>query len=288
MTTKRTKHIFLSLTAAVVLSCAGCANTTHPVTYANASGVEPLFSFPVTRNLTPYSSCLETLSKMTGYKTLPNISVGEVSDKTGTFEKDGLSRELTQGTTEMVISALYKTGKVRLQERWDIRVPLAEMKLASQNMLDGRKASDYKVRASDFVIVGALTELNYNIVSGGLGLNISGIGANTRAVIINVALDLRVINPRTLDVAYVTSLQKQIYGVEVSANVFRFFGTELVEFEAGRKKNEPLQLGVRSVVEMGVYQIMTDFLKLPVVDECQLQEANFNHNLVTTPQGEPL
>ena len=285
MNGKIIKKIFLSLMAATSVICSGCAST-MPVAYGNSSGVEPLITFPVTRNLTPYSSCLQSLGDLEGYKALPTISVGEVSDKTGTFEKDGLSRELTQGTTEMVISALYKTGKVRMQERWDIRVPLAEMKLASQNMLAGRTAADYKVRASDFVVVGALTELNYNIVSGGLGLSISGIGANTRAVIINVALDLRVVNPRTLDVAYVTSLQKQIYGVEVGANVFRFFGTELVEFEAGSKRNEPLQLGVRSVVEMAVYQIMTDFLKLPQAEECQLEEENFNKNLVKPLKGD--
>lgn len=287
MISKKTKRIFLPMMLATTIFCTGCVHTA-PITYGNSSGVEPLITFPVTRNLTPYSSCLQTLSEMQGYKALPTISVGEVSDKTGTFEKDGLSRELTQGTTEMVISALYKTGKVKLQERWDIRVPLAEMKLASQKMLAGRNASDYKVRASDFVIVGALTELNYNIVSGGLGLSVSGIGANTRAVIINVALDLRVVNPLNLDVAYVTSLQKQIYGVEVSANVFRFFGTELVEFEAGAKRNEPLQLGVRSVVEMAVYQIMTDFLKLPQVEECQLEEENFNRNLVNNTKGDLL
>ena len=280
---KKVFPVMLAATASIAL--ASCASTA-PVMYGNATGVEPLISFPVTRNLTPYSSCLQSLGELKGYSVLPTFSVGEVSDKTGTFEKDGLSRELTQGTTEMVISALYKTGKVKLQERWDIRVPLAEMKLASQNMLQGRSAKDYKVRASDFVVVGALTELNYNIVSGGIGLSVSGIGANTRAVIINVALDLRVINPRTLEVAYVTSLQKQIYGVEVGANVFRFFGTELVEFEAGNKKNEPLQLGVRSVVEMGVYQIMTDFLKLPPVEECRLQEENFNQNLVKKTKGD--
>lgn len=269
----------LALCTLLPLAVTGCA---HNATFAGgkSTGVEPLFTFPVTGNRTPYSSCLASLSRLQGYDRLPTISVGEVSDKTGTFEKDGLSRELTQGTTEMLISALYKTGKVKLQERWDIRVPLAEMKLASQNMLQGRHYSDYKIRASDFVVVGALTELNYNIVSGGLGLSVSGIGANTRAVIINVALDLRVVNPRTLDVPYVTSLQKQIYGVEVDANIFRFFGTELVEFEAGSVKNEPLQLGVRSVVEMAAYQIMTEFLKLPQVDECHLQEENFKHNLV--------
>jgi curli production assembly/transport component CsgG/holdfast attachment protein HfaB len=278
------KKYLLMIGTLLPLTLTGCAQTA-PMMGGTETGVEPLFSFPVTGNRTPYSSCLDSLAHLKGYDRLPTISVGEVSDKTGTFEKDGLSRELTQGTTEMLISALYKTHKVNLQERWDIRVPLAEMKLASQNMLQGRNYGDYKIKASDFVVVGALTELNYNIVSGGIGLNVSGIGANTRAVVINVALDVRVIDPRTLAVPYVTSLQKQIYGVEVDANVFRFFGTELVEFEAGNVKNEPLQLGVRSVVEMAAYQIMTEFLKLPQVPECHLKEENFNKNLVT-PKGD--
>jgi len=276
---KTVKKAFISSMAIALMTMTACANNS-PRMFGSENGVEPLFSFPVTDNRTPYSSCLASLAHLQGYSKLPTISVGEVADKTGTFEREGLSRELTQGATEMVMSALFKTGKARLQERWDVRVPMAEMKLASQNMLVGRNYSDYKINASDFVIVGAITELNYNIISGGVGLGISGIGASTRAVVINVALDLRVINPLTFEVPYITSLQKQIYGVEVDANVFRFFGTELVEFEAGGIRNEPLQLGVRSVVEMAVYQIMTDFLKLPDVDDCHLKEANFNHNIL--------
>jgi curli production assembly/transport component CsgG/holdfast attachment protein HfaB len=136
------------------------------------------------------------------------------------------------------------------------------------------------IRGSDFVVVGALTELNYNIMSGGGRVAVSGIGAGGRSVVINVGLDLRVVNSRTFDVAYVTSLQKQIYGFEVDANVFRFFGTQLVEFDAGMIRNEPLQLGVRSVVEMGIYQIMTDFLGLPSEPECRLIRADFNSDFL--------
>src|SRR5690606_513678 len=110
--------------------------------------------------------------------------------------------------------------------------------------------------------------LNYNITSGGAQLFIRGIGGGARTVVINVALDMRVINAKNFTVPYTTSLQKQIYGFEVEANVFRFFGSTLVEFDAGQIRNEPLQLGVRSVVEMAVYQIMTDFLGLPGTPEC--------------------
>lgn len=66
--------------------------------------------------------------------------------------------------------------------------------------------------------------------------------------------DLRVINSDSLEGVHVSSLQKQIFGHEVEANILSFFGSTLAEFDAGRIRNEPRQLGVRSVVEMAVYQ----------------------------------
>ncbi len=255
---------------------AGCS--TAPKSGSGATGVEPIFSFPVTTNETPYSACLKELRDVNIGNNFPVFSVGEVADKTGVYEPDGLSREVSQGASEMVISAMYKTGKVQLTERWDLRVPLAEMKLVEQNLIRTRSSTDYSIRPSNFVVVGALTELNYNIHSGGLGVFAAGAGISKRTIVINVALDLRVVNSRTFDVPYVVSLQKQIYGMEVDANLFRFFGTQLVGFDAGSIKNEPIQLGVRSVIEMAVYQIMTDFLGLPISDRCRLVEANFNSN----------
>jgi curli production assembly/transport component CsgG/holdfast attachment protein HfaB len=200
--------------------------------------------------------------------------VGEVADKTGQINFENDSTALTQGVAEMVMSALAQTGMVRLMERFDMRVPLAEISL-SERELTGRVKSDFQLEPFDFLILGALTELNYNIVSQGVGLHISGIGGGVRSVVINVALDLRVVDARTFEVRYVTNLQKQVRGVEVEANVFRFFGDTLVEFDAGRIRNEPLQLGVRSVVEMAVYQIMTEFLGLPGSQECSLVRPTY-------------
>lgn len=264
-----------TLTRAVplaLLALGGCAPgvMTH-------SNVEPMTGAPVTNNDTPYSRCLAGLSKVPGAN-LPTFAVGEVADKTGQFQAtgNGTSTMLSQGVSEMVMSALYKGGKARLVERYDLRIPLAQVKMAEQKLTSPQTAIPQgSIRGSDFVLVGALTELNYNIVSGGARLAVGGIGAGTRTVVINVGLDLRVVNSRTFEVPYVTSLQKQIVGFEVEANVFRFFGTQLVEFDAGMRKNEPVQLGVRSVVEMAVYQIMTDFLGLPKEQECALVKTDF-------------
>src|SRR3546814_16820922 len=107
-------------------------------------GVKPEFSFPVTTNETPYSVCLAALSRIPG-NNLPVFSVGEVADKTGQINYDENGHALTQGVSEMVISALGKTGKANLVERPDLRIPLAEMKLEEQNRLqelDGRRGGE--------------------------------------------------------------------------------------------------------------------------------------------------
>lgn len=65
-----------------------------------------------------------------------------------------------------------------------------------------------------------------------------------------------------------SSLQKQIIGYEQQAGIYRFFKNHLIEFDVGRLKNEPIQVGVRSVVEMAVLQIMLDGFKLPAPDNC--------------------
>lgn len=256
-----------------VIALGGC---TTPATIGT-SGTEPLLGAAVTNNDTPYSKCLGALGQLAG-SNLPVFAVGEVADKTGQFQPtgNGTSTVLTQGVSEMVMSALYKTRKARLVERYDLRIPLAQAKMAEQKLTSPESAiRPGTVRGSDFVLMGALTELNYNITSGGGRLAVGGIGAGARTVVINVGLDLRVVNSRTFEVPYVTSLQKQIIGFEVEANVFRFFGTQLVEFDAGMRKNEPVQLGVRSVVEMAVYQIMTDFLGLSQTPECGLVKTTF-------------
>ncbi len=262
---RKPRRVLVSLACAMALS--GCV-----ATGTEQGGVKPLYSYPVTDNDTPYSQCLAELADIPA-DNLPVFSVGEVADKTGQINLDDNGRAISQGISEMVISALFKTRKANLVERLDLRIPLAEMKLAEQKRLDRDIDSYDKLPASDFIVVGALTELNYNISSGGAQLYVKGIGGGIRTVVINVALDLRVVDSRNFAVRYVSTLQKQIYGYEVEANVFRFFGNTLVEFGGGGIRNEPLQLGVRSVAEMAVYQIMTDFLGLESSKSCALYET---------------
>tara|TARA_R110002124_G_scaffold233406_1_gene398673 strand:+ start:26953 stop:27783 length:831 start_codon:yes stop_codon:yes gene_type:complete len=256
----------------------GCSSAIYDTTEA---GVKPAFSYHVTNNDTPYSQCLKKLAIINA-NNLPVFAVGEVADKTGQVNYDENGHALTQGASEMIISALAKTKKAQMVERLDLRIPLAEVKLAEQGKLSRSIDAYGKLPASDFIVVGALTELNYNIVSSGAQLFVKGIGGGARTVVVNVALDLRVINSQNFAISYVSTLQKQIRGYEIEANVFRFFGDTLIEFDAGAVRNEPMQLGVRSVAEMAVYQIMTDFLKLPEAQGCGLMENDSMESYLNT------
>lgn len=67
------------------------------------------------------------------------------------------------------------------------------------------------------------------------------------------------------------SVQKQITGYEIGFDMFRFFGngtgSNLVDISAGTKNQEPLQLGVRSVLELGTLQLIRDLSGVEV-DPC--------------------
>lgn len=248
----------LAIGALVALSLGACSPSIN-----TSSQTSPLLGPPVTDNETPYTVCLKDLGKTPGLNR-PTVAVGNITDKTGKYAYDLIndSTEVSQGVSEMVISAFFKTRQVNLAERLDPRIALAEQQLVQTDLIK-QPIGTVNVAPAHFLVLGAVTELNYNIHSGGERLFIGGLGGSRRAAVINVGLDLRLIDMKSLGTIYVTSLQKQIVGLEYEAGIFRFFGDQFVEFDSGQVRNEPLQLGVRSVVELAVYQILTEGLGLP-------------------------
>jgi outer membrane protein OmpA-like peptidoglycan-associated protein len=72
----------------------------------------------------------------------------------------------------------------------------------------------------------------------------------------NVGVDLRIVDSRSLVVVKTVSMQKQITGTEVGAGIFRFFGSDLLDLNVGSKNQEPLQLGVRTTIEHGLLELL--------------------------------
>jgi len=231
----------------------------------------------VADNKTPIdrtTACVRDLIKERKQRQIA-FTVGNIKDYTGKFSESDGGTIITQGGSLMVISALGKLGDIiAVRERFDTQIAMAEF-----SFLDKRRLSDGRTHAivskgkkqrvswmpdpggavlrSEVYIVGGITELNYNISSGGVKAEIHGIGPRVRTFAINVAVDLRLVNTRNLNVLKTVSLQKQVVGYEISANIFSFFGSNLFDIELGMKAQEPLQLAIRSVLEMATMELVS-------------------------------
>lgn len=261
MTVKR-----LIAAAAGALSLTACATSTPG---ADGLYATPTGGAPVTPNPTPYSDALVCLS---GYarqhgQAAPRVAVGRIADYTGQMNPEGGTR-VTQGASLMAISAFAKAG-ARLVERFDTSVAELELRYANNQLLgDAAEQDGYRqiyagsIPGSDYYLVGGITELNANIRSNGQDVlagdsvdsDPSGLFSR-RMYVMNVGLDLRLIDSRTLEVVDVVSYQKQIIGRELSAGVFAFFGDVVLDASAGGRSLEPIQLAVRSVIERAVLEM---------------------------------
>lgn len=269
------------------LGLVGCASTAG----VNQAGLyaDPLGKAPVTSNDTAYSDALICLAGYARQYHLgsPSIAVGRISDFTGKQEEFQSGPKLTQGASLMAITALAKGG-ARMVERYDTSVNELELKYANSKLISdpNQKAGDYRLirpgemSGSNYILLGGITELNYNIRSSGGDLAVGGTGAKepkgqvrNRSYVMNVGVDLRLVDTRTSEVVDVISYQKQIYGRELSAGMFSFLGDSVIDLSGGTGGLEPMQLAVRAVIERGVLEMLSGLYGAPSPAVC-LDPAN--------------
>lgn len=274
----------------VAFALTGCIS---PSAGSDGRYTAPMGNAPVINNETPYSSALRCIAThVNANEQTMRIAVGNIRDYTGKEEADGSGRKLTQGASLMAMSALGKAG-VPLVERYDTSITELELKYTNNKLIgDGRtgdqQSGDYRkifageIRGSDFYLVGGITELNFNIRSGGIDASVAsssttgwGASAGGKLYVMNIGLDLRLVNSRTLEVVDFVSYQKQIVGHEVSAGVFDFLGGNLFEIGAGESAQEPIQLAVRSVIERAVLKMLVPLTHVRPTD-CDRFAGNNN------------
>lgn len=235
----------------------------------------------VVSNETPVEPAFACLADHIKENKLPqvSISVGNVKDFTGKYSESEGGSAITQGGALMVISALGKLGNtIAVRERFDTIIADREFAyMEAQRLGDGKARTvqsngqehqinflpkiSGSVQKSQVYIVGGITELNYNLSTGGISAEIAGIGPRVRQFTVSVAADLRLVNTSNLNVVKSVSLQKQVVGYEVKAGVFKFFGDNLFNIEGGVKSQEPLQLAIRSVLEMATLELVSTIYK---------------------------
>ncbi len=164
------------------------------------------------------------------------VGVGEVRDYTGKYSINE-GNAITQGGSLMVYSALGKIGgPLRIAERFDPTIAERELGYTDRRQLGDGQVHQVNgdrvpwlpyfggtITQSDYYIVGGITEVNYNIRSGGAQISVNNMGPEARVYTQSVAIDLRIVDTRSLLVLKTVSLTKQFSGYEIGAGVFRFF-----------------------------------------------------------------
>lgn len=265
------RFAFVAVTGALLAGC------TIPAAQKVAPGELPLVLGPPVRdNVTPMESTLACFADhvaSTGNRPIV-IGVGDVKDFTGKYSLNE-GNAITQGGALMVYSALGKmSGAVRIAERFDPSVAERELAYIDRRQLGDGQFHDLggpngsqqvpwlpyfggTIQSSDYFIVGGITEVNYDIQSGGFEVGVSQIGGKGRTYSQQVAIDLRIVDTKSLMVVRTVSLAKQFTGYEVGANIFRFFGSDLFDVNIGARGQEPLQLGIRAALEEGVMRLVS-------------------------------
>lgn len=286
MSAGRTLRLFKTagVACATAALLSGCISSSAG---PNGTYAAPIGNAPVTANPTPYSAALYCMGDYARRYSLPSprIAVGRIADYTGTVSADG-GRQVTGGASLMAMTALAKSG-ARIVERYDTSVSEMELRYANNRLIgdEGAGGADdvqYRriiagsVPGSDFYIVGGITEVNYNIRSGGFDMAAGQAATDTplstafagKAFVMNIAIDLRLVQTTTLEVVDVISYQKQIIGREVSAGVFDFLNGNVFDISAGEGALEPVQLAVRALIERATVEFMANLYGAPGPDVC--------------------
>jgi len=273
-TAGRTRHLQAVATLSALAALTGCVS----VPQQRLAPLEaPIVLGPSVRdNITPMEpvlACFADHVAASGRQPLI-VSVGDVKDYTGKYSVNE-GNAITQGGALMVYSALGKmSGAVQIAERFDPGIAERELAYADRRQLgDGRNHAvagpsgsqtvpwlpyfGGTINKSDYYIVGGITELNYDINSGGADISVNQVGPKARTYSQSVSIDLRIVDTKTLMIVKTVSLTKQFNGYEVGFNVFRFFNSKLYDVDIGAKGQEPVQLGVRAALEEGVVRLMS-------------------------------
>lgn len=214
--------------------------------------------------VTPSSETGQNLEGLPPPARKVDIAVYQFPDLTGKNEPNDtvavFSRAVTQGGSGLIVDALKRAGHGRwftvvertglndlLQERQLIRATRQEFNK------DGAKPLP-PIRFAGVMVQGGILTYDANTMTGGIGANFLGIGANTQYRRDMVTVGVRIVSVQTGEVLTSVTTTKTVYSVGVSGSLYKFVSTDkLLQAEAGFTRNEPTQMAVRQAIDLAVY-----------------------------------
>ncbi len=201
-----------------------------------------------------------------------DIAVYDFEDQTGQFKPSDtvqtLSKAVSQGGGAVLMKALRDTGNgnwFRVVERSNLDNLLQERRIIQEMRQIYLKEKEINPKAlppmlfAGVILEGGVVGYDTNVLTGGAGAALLGIGASGEYRKDTISVNLRTVSVKTGEVLASVVVQKSILSTSVGASVFRYIDAdEILELEAGVTSNEPGFVAFRRAIELAVYSLILE------------------------------
>jgi curli production assembly/transport component CsgG len=249
--------IKLSLIALAVLAITGCS-TVRPLGSVEMKDA-PVVSGTMTKEINalpapegpPISVAIYGFKDLTGQR--------KPSQTLSLF-----STAVTQGAEAYLIKTMQEAGNRQwftVVERVGLDNLLKERQMIKQTreIYEGANAKMLPPLTMAGVIVeGGIIDYNSNTLTGGSGIAIFGIGAQTQYTQDIVVISLRLVSVQTGEVLTTVTVEKNLLSTSDGMTGMKFFNnyTQSFEIDSSQTFNEPGNYALRSAIESGIVELV--------------------------------
>jgi curli production assembly/transport component CsgG len=238
-------------------------------TLAGCASVRPGYDVGITSPPTVSTTIvkeIDTLSAPAGPKIA--VAVYGFKDLTGQRKPSAtlslFSTAVTQGAESYLIKSLQEAGNRQwftVVERVNLDNLLKERQMIKQTreIYDGPNAKIMPpLTLAGVILEGGIIDYNSNVLTGGTGFAVLGIGPYTQYTQDQVVISLRLVSVQTGEVLTSVTIEKNLLSTQDGATVMRFFnqGTRSFEFDSSQSFNEPGNYALRSAIEQGIVELV--------------------------------
>jgi curli production assembly/transport component CsgG len=258
------KKIKLTAIALALTTLAGCANMIRPI---DKPGIkeQPVAIGSIVKEI-------DSLPAPDGPKIA--VAVYNFKDLTGQRKNSQtlslFSTAVTQGAESYLIRSLQEAGNRQwftVVERVNLDNLLKERQMIKQTreIYEGANAKMLPpLTLAGVILEGGIIDYNTNVLTGGTGFAVLGIGPYTQYTQDQVVISLRLVSVQTGEVLTSVSIEKNLLSTQDGATVMRFFNqnTKTFEFDSSQTFNEPGNYALRSAIEQGIVELVKQGEKL--------------------------
>jgi curli production assembly/transport component CsgG len=178
------------------------------------------------------------------------------------------SRAVTQGAADILVDVLTTAGGgswFNVAERSGLKDLVQERSLIenTRKAYQGNNTPLPPVKFAGILLEGGIVGYDSDFVTGGAGARFFGIGDGVQFRSDIVTVNLRAVSVNTGEVLTSVTTTKQIFSYQNEISGYGYTAPlHLLELDAGVSHNDPGQFAVREAIELAVYSMIMNGLKI--------------------------